>query len=138
MSPLRPWLAIALMLLATNASAHISSNGFLTVNAAGSRASGALELAVRDAELAVGLDDNADGKLTWGEVRGHQADLVTYVRSRLTIGDGGNPCATDFDSVQINERVDGAYLWIPFTAVCSSVLRDLSIDYRLLQDVQRS
>ncbi len=138
MRRLRTWVAIATLLVGTSAGAHISSNGFMTVNAEGSRVSGTLELSVRDAELAVGLDDNADGKVTWGEVRSHQADLVTYLRSRLAIGGGGTRCAADFGAVQVNQRVDGVYVWIPLTATCAEVIRDLSIDYRVLQDIDPS
>jgi hypothetical protein len=37
-----------------------------------------------------------------------------------------------FGPVQVNERVDGNYLWLPISAVCGSVLKRLSIDYRVL------
>ena len=138
MSGLRTWLAMALILAATGAEAHISSNGFMTVSAEGSRVRGTIELAVRDAELAVGLDDDGDGRVTWGELRSHQNDIAIYVRSHMTLGAGGNLCTADFDPVQVNERVDGAYVWIPFTAACVEVIRNLRIDYRLLQDIDPS
>ena len=89
---------------------------------------------MRDAELAVGLDDNRDGKITWGEVRAHQRDLELYMRSKLVIGDGTTRCLEEFAAVEVNERVDGNYLWLPFTATCgSSQLTKLSVDYRLMQ-----
>jgi hypothetical protein len=34
--------------------------------------------------------------------------------------------------VQINERVDGYYLWEPFTADCPAAMHQLTINYRLL------
>jgi len=55
---------------AANAHAHIASNGFLTLNVEGSTITGTIELAMRDGELAIGLDSNRDGKINWGEV-GH-------------------------------------------------------------------
>jgi hypothetical protein len=134
----RARLAILLMLACSCAAAHISSNGFLTLDASGSQVSGSLELAVRDAELAVGLDTNGDGSVTWGEARGHQPELLAYLRDRLTLSTNGSRCAISFEALQVNARVDGNYLWVPFSAGCSGALRELSIDYRLLQDIDPS
>jgi hypothetical protein len=133
-------VALALLLvMATAAQAHIASNGFLTINVAGAKLSGSVELAMRDAELAVGLDDNRDGKVTWGEVKAHQRDLELYIRSKLVFGDGTTPCAEEFQAVEINERVDGNYLWLPFAASCGAEqLTKLQIDYRLMQDIDPS
>jgi hypothetical protein len=102
------------------------------MQARGARFDGALELAVRDAEIAVGLDSNRDGKVTWGEVRVAQASFTLYLRQHLQLSGPQGPCALQFGAVQINERVDGNYLWQPFTAICPAVLHQLTIDYRLL------
>lgn len=132
----RPLLAILLLLASSCAGAHISSNGFLALNTTGSQVSGTLELAIRDAELAVGLDSNGDGSVTWGEARAHQGELVAYVRDRLALSANRTPCAVSFGPMQVNARVDGNYLWLPFSASCSGA--DLNIDYRLLQDIDPS
>ena len=92
------WIALLWLLLATTAHAHIASNGFLTINVGQARLSGSIELAMRDAELAVGLDSNRDGTITWGEVRSHQRDLELYVRSKLVIGDGTTRCVEEFSA----------------------------------------
>src|ERR1700744_4536279 len=86
----RTWLgSCALLFLAvfmvTDADAHIASNGFLTLSVEGSRAEGSIELALRDAELAIGLDDNRDGRITWGELRSHQRDLQSYISANLAV-----------------------------------------------------
>ena len=130
------WLLLA---MAATAQAHIASNGFLTLNVEGNKLSGSIELAMRDAELAVGLDDSRDGKITWGEVRSHQRDLELYVRSKLVVGDGTTRCVEEFASVEINERVDGNYLWLPFTATCGTTqLTELAVDYQLMQGIDPS
>lgn len=132
------WLACLLLIACSCASAHISSNGFLTLNATGSQVSGSLELAIRDAELAVGLDTNGDGEVTWGEVRSHEAQLTSYLHNRLTLAADGKTCDISFSTPQVNARVDGNYLWLPFTAPCSAELREVGIDYRLLLDIDPS
>ena len=126
------------VLTISSAHAHIASNGFLTLDVQGTRIEGALELAIRDAELAVGLDTNHDGQVTWGELRAHRADLELYLRSRLRIGSGDSACREEFGSLEVNERTDGNYLWLSVTAHCPAPLTELSIDYALLRDVDPS
>lgn len=120
------------------AEAHIASNGFLTLNVVGSNMTGSMELAIRDGELAIGLDTNGDGRITWAELRGHQPQLDLYLHSRLSIGPAALHCSEQFGAVQVNQRVDGNYLWVPFTAVCADAPTQLSIDYRLLHELDPS
>ena len=57
MSP--SWTALlgwALLTAAAAAQAHVASNGFLSLEVRGRTLEGSLEIAVRDAELAVGVD----------------------------------------------------------------------------------
>jgi hypothetical protein len=130
--------ALLLLVLTASAHAHIASNGFLTIAVDGSRLTGSMELALRDAELAVGLDSNGDGKITWSEVRARQRELELYLGTRLSIGDGTSRCTAEYASVELNERVDGNYLWLPFTARCGSLPKRLTINYQLLRDIDPS
>ncbi len=134
------WLAVAaiLAIAPAGAGAHIASNGFLTIDVRGSRLSGSLELTVRDLELAVGLDGDGDGKVTWGEVRARQDQVRQYLRTNMTLGDGRSGCALRFGELQINERVDGNYVWAPFDATCGAGMSQLSIDYRVLNGIDPS
>jgi hypothetical protein len=122
----------ALLLGCTLVQAHIASDGFLTLQVDRAQVSGALELAIRDGELAVGLDHDGDGKVTWGELRASQTALQTYVVEHLHLAGADGPCRMGFSPLQVNERVDGNYLWLPFTAACGSVRKHLSIDYTVL------
>jgi len=124
----------AMLLGAIPAQAHVASNGFLTLRIDGARIDGALELAVRDAEIAVGLDSNQDGVVTWGEVRAAQAALAAYLGRHLELAAANGGCALSFGALQINDRVDGNYLWQPFTAECPASIQQLSITYRLLDE----
>lgn len=128
-------LALVLLLgVAMNVEAHVASNSFLTVRIDGARAEGALELAVRDAEIAVGLDANRDGKVTWAEVRAAQAALAAYVGRHFDLTGPDGRCALRFGALQINARVDGNYLWQPFTADCRATVDQLQIGYRFLDE----
>src|SRR5580658_11363681 len=109
---------MALLLLASVAPAHIASNGFLVARVEGSTISGSIDLAVRDVELAIGVDANRDGKVTWGELRAAAPQLMQYVAQHLSIGAQDSSCALSFQALEVNERVDGNYAWLPFTARC--------------------
>jgi hypothetical protein len=133
MSTLRQLLWMTVLLLAGPlVQAHIASNGFLSLQVDRAQVFGALELAIRDGELAVGLDQDGDGKVTWGELRASQTALQVYVLGHLHLAGADGLCRMGFGPVQVNERVDGSYLWLPFTAACGSVLKRLSIDYTVL------
>jgi len=125
-------LAAPFILAAPCAQAHIASNGFLNLKVEAGQVSGAVELAIRDGELAVGLDHDGDGKVTWGELRSSQEALQNYVMGHLRLHGGDGPCRMGFGPVQVNERVDGSYLWLPISADCRAGLKRLSIDYRML------
>ncbi len=125
-------------LLGGVASAHISSSGFLVIKVEGTQIEGSLELAVRDAERAVGIDANQDGKITWGELRASQLRLAQYLSQHLDLSTQGIPCPLRFDAVEVNERVDGKYAWLPFTAHCSSASDRLSVRYAVMDGVDPS
>ena len=70
---------LLVLMLAEVAAAHISSSGFLVIEVQGQSLSGSLEIAVRDAELAIGADANHDGKISWGELHATEPRLARYV-----------------------------------------------------------
>ena len=132
-------VALLLLLMLTGvASAHISSSGFLVIKVQGRSLSGSLEIAVRDAELAVGADANHDGKITWGELHAAEPRLARYVAQHLVLRVQESGCPLTFQPLQVNERVDGNYAWLPFTAQCGATPGDLSVRYTLMDDLDPS
>jgi hypothetical protein len=129
---------LALIVCASGAQAHIASNGFLTASVSGSDVTGAIELAVRDVELAIGVDSNRDGKVTWGELRASGPQLALYVRQHLGLSAQTQACAISFEPLQINDRVDGSYTWLPYTAHCPIAIKQLAIRYTLMEGIDPS
>jgi hypothetical protein len=134
----RVWVFWLMLGLTTVASAHVASSGFLVVHVQGQELSGAMELALRDAELAVRVDSNDDGKITWGELRAAEPKLEQYVAAHLHFDAQKTRCALKFEGVQVNEHVDGNYAWLPFTAHCPAGVRQLTIAYSLMEDIDPS
>lgn len=139
----RPFLSACLLLCAgvlgaIPVAAHVASNGFLSLQAHGSALDGALELAVRDAELAVGVDSDRDGRVTWGELRAAAPRLAEYVDAHLELRVAGAACPLSFGPLQVNDRVDGSYAWLPFSARCPAQGGRLEIRYRVLDGIDPS
>lgn len=136
---MRQIAALLLTLLGIQvAGAHISSSGFLALQAEGTQVSGSLEFALRDAELAVGIDSNHDGRITWGELRGSEPLLRRYVIQHLALSAQGSDCPLTFQPLRVNARVDGHYAWLPFTAQCATAPRTLAVTYRLMEGLDPS
>jgi hypothetical protein len=132
------WLACCALLLSATAQAHIASNGFLVAQVEGAQVSGSVELAVRDVELAVGLDANHDGKVTWGELFSGGPELAQYLRQNVRFAVGGQPCTLQLGALEVNDHVDGRYAWVPFSAHCPVEIRQLEIRYTPLSDIDPS
>lgn len=132
------WLTLLVLTFAGSAHAHIASNGFLTVRVEGERLDGAIELSVRDVELAIGVDADHDGKITWGELKSSAPRLAAYVAGHLAFTAQQWPCPLTFAPIEVNERVDGAYAYLPWSARCAGPIRALHVRYELLSDLDPS
>ena len=127
------FMALLLCLVWTAAArAHVASNGFLVARVSGQEIEGSVELAVRDVELALGVDANHDGKVTWGELRTSEPLLVRYLTEHVAMSARDAPCRLEFLPLQINDRVDGAYAWLPFKGHCPVAVRELNIRYSVM------
>lgn len=121
-----------LLAAATPAHAHKPSDSYLTMTVHGQRIDAQWDIALRDLDMAIGLDANSDGQLTWDEVRSHHAAIAAYALPRLTLTAGGRPCPARPAGAQlIDDHTDGAYTVLRFTAHCPQSADALTLDYRL-------
>jgi hypothetical protein len=143
----RPWtrtravLALAfagLSGMSGAARAHSASDAYLSLTAEHATAAGSVtlhgqwDIALRDLDFVLKLDDDGDGRLTWGEVRHHQDAVEHYVYRYLAIDAGpGNPCVIKPGRQLIDDHADGAYAALFFDAVCAHAPRRLALRYTL-------
>jgi hypothetical protein len=133
-------LALLLFLCAGVASAHKPSDSYLilSVHSGDSTIAGQWDIALRDLDLALDLDADRDGAITWGELRARERDLFSYALGRLTLGSEAAPCATTPVDLLVDEHSDGAYGVLRFTAQCAVAVSRLDIGYQLLFDLDPS
>ena len=130
-------LVAAAGLVAPLAFAHSASDAYLTLDAGTPTASGEMvikgqwDIALRDLDFVLTLDDNGDGNITWHELRRHQADIARYAYSMLGARADGKPCTVRPTSQRVSQRADGAYAALSFDIVCNGAQREVTLDYRL-------
>ena len=133
--------ALALSLVASVAHAHKPSDSYLSLQVDGEKITGQWDIALRDLDLVIDLDRNADAAIDWGEVRARHAEIAAYALSRLVLtqpassGEQGAACKLAVTDHLIDNHTDGAYAVLKLSGTCPSAVAALSVNYSLLFDV---
>lgn len=151
---LRAGVMLALALGAGLAQAHKGSDAYLDVQEISDVATGAsaasavpaernfrfaLSVAIKDLDLLVPVDANADGKVTWGEVKAATPLLLALVNEVVSLAlppgqqTDATACRLNWQSDGVERRSDGAYLRFAAQARCAAT-QALALRYSLLKD----
>ncbi len=122
-------------LIASPAWAHKSSDAYLSVTAAESQLTVRWDIALRDLDIAIGLDPDEEGRIIWGALKQHFPAIDAYALSRLALTGDGKPCPAGPVAHRIDRHSDGAYVVLDFAATCPAVPHSVGIQYRLLFDL---
>lgn len=128
-------LLAAALLWAPAAFAHKASDSYLNLAVDGQRIEGRWDIALRDLELAVGLDADGDGALTWDEVRARHAAIEAYALSRLKLSSGGAACPLEVTQQLVDSHTDGAYTVMMLRGACPAPVDTLAVGYTLLAEL---
>lgn len=134
---MRRLVALLLCLACLPALAHKPSDAYLTLDARDRVIRGQWDIALRDLEVAIGLDADQDGTITWGELRARQAEIAAFALARLDLAADGVPCPLVANEHLVDDHSDGAYAVLRFAATCPIAPSRLSVGYRLLFDQDR-
>jgi hypothetical protein len=118
--------------------AHSASDAYLDLTVEEAGADGRVllraqwDVALRDLDFVLKLDDDGDGRLTWAEVRRHQTDIERYAYQYLRFdGGAGNVCTIQPERQLVDDHADGAYAALFFEVSCARMPTHLGLDYRL-------
>ena len=133
---LRALLAALLLCALAPAQAHKPSDSYLALSVKGQQVTGQWDIALRDLDYALGLDQNGDGALTWDEIRAQHPLIAAYALERLALSAGESACPIVAGEQLIDQHTDGAYTVLRFSASCAGAIDAvtidaLTIDYRL-------
>lgn len=136
----RAVVAALVALAAATAGAHSASDAYLTL-AADKRSDlvsggytvvhGQWDIALRDLDFVLKLDDDGDGNITWAEVRKHQAVIAAYALDYLRVTSDGSVCTISPTRQMVDNHADGAYAALFFDIVCVGAAKRITVDYRL-------
>jgi hypothetical protein len=126
---------LLMLCVALPVAAHKASDSYLDVAVTDRDVRIEWDIALRDLELAVGLDGNGDGAITWGELRARQAAITDYAQSRLALRTGDADCLPSPATLLVDHHSDGAYAALRFDSTCDTVPETIEIRYQLLFDL---
>jgi len=129
------WVLPVWLALCDAALAHKPSDSYLTLAVDGAAIAGRWDIALRDLDLALNLDADGDGRITWGEVRARHAEIAALAQAHLAISADGHPCSLAVGAQLVDEHTDGAYSVLPLRATCPRTPATLAIHYSLFADL---
>lgn len=131
----RVWLWLWLALFCSGTAAHKPSDAYLALSVQGAEINAEWQIHLRDLDLVLDLDHNADGRITWGELQARQPEIAAYALGHLQLATGELPCTASRPEQLVDQRSDGGYAVLRFAALCPRRVETLSVDYRLLFDL---
>jgi len=131
-------IIVLLLTLSAHAYAHKPSDSFLSIEQQSDQIFIRWAIALRDLDVALGIDSNNDGKIQWRELRSHENTINSYALSRLALSANEENCSLSPLPLQVENKSDGAYASLNFIATCRNSGQALTIDYRLLFDIDPS
>jgi hypothetical protein len=97
------------------AAAHKSSDSYLQIDARPGALAIRWDIALRDLDMALDLDSDGDGKLSWGEVKAAWPRIEAYALARLAV----EGCELHATGRALERRYDGAYAVLMLASPCS-------------------
>lgn len=127
-------LVMLLLFLPAYVSAHKSSDSYLSLDTSNNEISAQWDIALRDLEFAIGLDNNSDGKLNWSEIKNKHEHINRYALSHLDISSNNTTCSKTVSNNLLDKHTDGTYTVIRFSIKCDDT-DHIAINYTLLFDL---
>ena len=132
------------LLLAMPALAHKGSDAYLQLKLDGATSTLRVDLALRDLDAVIDIDADANGQLTWGEVRSSFPAVERYLAARVRV-DG---CQWESLATALERRADGVYAALTWSGRCEveaalptirySALREVDPTHRSIAKIERS
>ena len=125
------WL-LALLFGLPGLEAHRPSDAWLQLTVTNRSVTLRLDLSLKDLDPVLGLDTGDDGKLTWGELRRREPDLVEYVIRRLTLTNSSERLLLVPEPLRLVDHEEVVCASLLFTAEAAAELTQLTLTYQCL------
>lgn len=128
-------LVVVLLQAVQPARAHQASDAFLSLTLTNGFIEGRLDLAFQDLHVVLDLDDDVDGKVSWGEMKTHREEASGYIRTNLLVRLNDQPVDLGPFELMVDDRAEEAFAVWRFRCATPSVPRSLEVTYRCLFEV---
>ena len=126
------WLLAMAMGLPIAVCAHKPSDAYLQLQVRGAVVEQRFDIALRDLERDLALDDDDDGRLTWQEVRSRWNDIAQFALQGATVQADGLSCRPEpAQPAQLDEHSDGRYAVVLRQWTCPAAVRQVGVSYAL-------
>jgi hypothetical protein len=132
-------VALSSCVLNVETQAHSASDAYLTLTVQNPASGAAIprilhgqwDIALRDLDFALKLDDNGDGKIVWGELRKHQKSVSDFAYAQVLFFGDGRACRLEPTRQAVDFHADGAYAALFFDVICARPANMITLDYTL-------
>ncbi len=129
------FVVLLLILAIPTAFAHKASDAYLQVRHDPTGVTVRVDVALRDLDRELVLDQDGNGELTWGEVRRRHAEIQSLIDQNMVwrIQDATRqPCKPgDAEALQLERHSDGRYAVLQRRWTCSAAPAEATLTYRL-------
>jgi HupE / UreJ protein len=115
--------------------AHKPSDAYLFVVADGAQLSARWDIALRDLDAALDLDDDGNRELIWGEVTQQLSAITALLADGARITRGNQSCALQWSGFVTQQRIDGNYLVATASTACGARGQPFAVTYRMFADL---
>lgn len=121
-----------------NALAHSSSNSYIIFSTQNQASVLRADINFRDVDLVFDLDQNKDGKVSWGETLAKTAEIQAWLEQGIQLNTTSQKCSLTQMNMKASDHADGTYLSVEWAVACSGAAQEgptgLKLRYSLLFD----
>lgn len=121
-----------------NAQAHSSSNSYITFSTHDQISVLRVDVNLRDIDLVFDLDQNKDGKVSWGETLAKTTEIKAWLEQGIALSTTHQKCSLTQMNIKASDHADGTYLSVEWAVACSGAAQEepagLSLRYGLMFD----
>lgn len=121
-----------------NAQAHSSSNSYIIFSTQNQSSVLRADINFRDVDLVFDLDQNKDGKVSWGETLAKTAEIQAWLEQGIQLNTTSQKCSLTQMNMKASDHADGTYLSVEWAVACLGAAQEgptgLKLRYSLMFD----
>ena len=131
-------ILLLIVISSGNAQAHSSSNSYIIFSTQNQASVLRADINFRDVDLVFDLDQNKDGKVSWGETLAKTAEIQAWLEQGIQLNTTSQKCSLTQMNMKASDHADGTYLSVEWAVACFGAAQEgptgLKLRYSLMFD----